>query len=449
MSDTNDQPDSATQPSLLFAFVLFGLGSWIAVNGIYQELPLIAQTAPEGYDIFSYATVAISLANVVPASYLLAVSRLSTASRTKADHIAIIGFVGVGGIGICFLLGKFWDQIYEIAGARHSVPLIGFIFGAGSIDCLTSVLFYPVLQDFEPEAVAAMQLGEAATGLVGALLATVQENTDGYTVSKSFYTLAGLMGLPMAGYWWVYSKRLTVLLQRQVAGGPPSGQSEPPSACEQAKGFEEDPLTTNRLVVFSEDIPYTNGTDAVDGQLPQSPEPSYPRRKKPLNTHVQIWKFMVAQAVLAFLENGLHTTVLPSCFALYPDTQDMVSAAVKGGYGAAALVTILAHFRAPQMHQLSIWGLLYGVSYACGVWMLIVATRDVSVGSRHMGAFNVFVTIVLKCTIGYTKTSLFIRAQEQPNCGKVLRLSGVGVQIGSLIGSLLFFQLGVVSKVFH
>ena len=346
MSDTNDQPDSATQPSLLVAFVLFGLGSWIAVNGIYQELPLIAQTAPEGYNIFSYATVAISLANVVPASYLLAVSQLSTASRAKADHIAIIAFVGVGGIGFCFLLGKFWDQIYEIGGARHSVPLIGFIFGAGGIDCLTSVLFYPVLQDFEPEAVSAMQLGEAATGLVGALLATVQENTDGYTVSKFFYTLAGLMGLSMAGYWWVYSKRLAVLLQRQVTGGPPSGQSEPPSACEQSKGFEEDPLTTNRLVVFSEDIPYTNGTDAVDGQLPQSPEPSYPRRKKPLSTHVQIWKFLVAQAVLSFLENGLHTTVLPSCFALYPDTQDMVSAAVKGGYGAAALVTILAHFRA-------------------------------------------------------------------------------------------------------
>jgi hypothetical protein len=36
------------------AYVTLGLGAWVTVNGVYQELPYIAQTAPEGYDIFSY-----------------------------------------------------------------------------------------------------------------------------------------------------------------------------------------------------------------------------------------------------------------------------------------------------------------------------------------------------------------------------------------------------------
>merc|ERR1711865_246725 len=155
MSDTNDQPDSASHPSLLFAFVLFGLGSWIAVNGIYQELPLIAQSAPEGYDIFSYATVAISLANVVPVTYLLAVHKLSAQRRARIDHAAIALIVGVGGGVTCMLLGQYWDHIYTVGGSRHSAPLIGLIFSAGAVDCLTSVLFYPVLNGFAPEAVAA------------------------------------------------------------------------------------------------------------------------------------------------------------------------------------------------------------------------------------------------------------------------------------------------------
>jgi hypothetical protein len=35
------------------AFVVLGLGAWVTVNGVYQELPVIADSAPEGYDIFS------------------------------------------------------------------------------------------------------------------------------------------------------------------------------------------------------------------------------------------------------------------------------------------------------------------------------------------------------------------------------------------------------------
>jgi hypothetical protein len=45
--------DSSLRGDLSAAFVVLGLGAWITVNGVYQELPIIAQTAPEGYDIFS------------------------------------------------------------------------------------------------------------------------------------------------------------------------------------------------------------------------------------------------------------------------------------------------------------------------------------------------------------------------------------------------------------
>lgn len=53
------------------AFVVLGLGAWVTVNGVYQELPYIAQTAPEGYDIFSFVVVILGVANVFPAVYLI------------------------------------------------------------------------------------------------------------------------------------------------------------------------------------------------------------------------------------------------------------------------------------------------------------------------------------------------------------------------------------------
>ena len=48
------------------AFVGMGLGSWIAVNGIFQELPLISLTAPPAYNISvieSYAALLVAGAN--------------------------------------------------------------------------------------------------------------------------------------------------------------------------------------------------------------------------------------------------------------------------------------------------------------------------------------------------------------------------------------------------
>jgi hypothetical protein len=45
--------ENAIHPEIAAAFVVLGLGAWVTVNGVYQELPIIAETAPEGYDVFS------------------------------------------------------------------------------------------------------------------------------------------------------------------------------------------------------------------------------------------------------------------------------------------------------------------------------------------------------------------------------------------------------------
>ena len=51
--------------------VIFGTGSWIAVNGLWVELPIIVQEIPESWSLPSYLTVIIQLANIAPLAFTL------------------------------------------------------------------------------------------------------------------------------------------------------------------------------------------------------------------------------------------------------------------------------------------------------------------------------------------------------------------------------------------
>ena len=44
--------------------VVFGIGAWISVNGLWVELPLLVQTLPEGWSLPSYMSIVIQIANI-------------------------------------------------------------------------------------------------------------------------------------------------------------------------------------------------------------------------------------------------------------------------------------------------------------------------------------------------------------------------------------------------
>lgn len=54
----------------LFA-VFFGLGTWVGVNGIYVQLPLLVKTAPEGWSLSTYMVIVVQFANLGPILYTL------------------------------------------------------------------------------------------------------------------------------------------------------------------------------------------------------------------------------------------------------------------------------------------------------------------------------------------------------------------------------------------
>lgn len=51
--------------------LMFGLGAWIGVNGIYVQLPLLVNKAPEGWSLPAHMVMLVQFANLGPILYTL------------------------------------------------------------------------------------------------------------------------------------------------------------------------------------------------------------------------------------------------------------------------------------------------------------------------------------------------------------------------------------------
>ena len=49
--------------------ILFGVSSWISINGLWVELPLLVNRLPESWSLASYLSVIVQIANLGPITY--------------------------------------------------------------------------------------------------------------------------------------------------------------------------------------------------------------------------------------------------------------------------------------------------------------------------------------------------------------------------------------------
>jgi hypothetical protein len=79
------------------AFFPFGLGAWIAINGLFAELPIYAVRAPEGWAIAAQMSLAVQAANLAPLLWICVQRQLSRQGSRRAGAAggAAHGAVGV------------------------------------------------------------------------------------------------------------------------------------------------------------------------------------------------------------------------------------------------------------------------------------------------------------------------------------------------------------------
>nr|XP_020473394.1 solute carrier family 52, riboflavin transporter, member 3 [Monopterus albus] len=148
----------------------FGLGSWVAVNGLWVELPLIVNTLPEGWELPSYLTVIIQLA--FPGLLIVTLTHKFCPGHLK-DHVVIYFILSIGVLS-CILLIFFWDKTTIVAGASHSTALFVISFFLSMVDCTSSVTFLPFMMQLPAKYVSTYFIGEGLSGFLPAVVALAQ-----------------------------------------------------------------------------------------------------------------------------------------------------------------------------------------------------------------------------------------------------------------------------------
>lgn len=149
---------------------LFGIGSWVAINGMWVELPLIVPEIPEGWYLPSYLTVIIQLANIGP----LFITLMHRFRPGALDERPVIYTIVVLGVLATLLLAFLWKHTLFIGNAVHSVALLSLSFLLSVVDCTSSVTFLPFMMRLQPQYLTTYFVGEGLSGLIPALVALIQ-----------------------------------------------------------------------------------------------------------------------------------------------------------------------------------------------------------------------------------------------------------------------------------
>ncbi|KAM3858090.1 riboflavin transporter 2 [Diretmus argenteus] len=149
---------------------LFGMGSWVSINGLWVELPLIVPQIPEGWFLPSYLSVLIQMANVGPL-FVTLMHRFRPGALNETAAIYVI--IALGTVA-SFLLAFFWKETVVVAGAPRSVAFLILTFFLSVVDCTSSVTFLPFMMRLKTQYLTTYYIGEGVSGLLPAMVALIQ-----------------------------------------------------------------------------------------------------------------------------------------------------------------------------------------------------------------------------------------------------------------------------------
>ena len=164
-------------PSSLLTFLLFcvfGVGSWVAINGVWGELSVLVVSLPECWNLPAVLSVVIQVANVGPIIYTVVKALLTRFSvRQLTIEISAVYVLVTIGLASCVLLAILWDKT-AVVGREHSVALIVLTFFLALVDCTSSLVFIPFMKHFPAVYISALYMGEGMSGVLPSVVALSQ-----------------------------------------------------------------------------------------------------------------------------------------------------------------------------------------------------------------------------------------------------------------------------------
>ncbi|XP_005739826.1 riboflavin transporter 2 [Pundamilia nyererei] len=419
---------------------LFGMGSWVSINGLWVELPLIVPQIPEAWYLPSYLSVIIQMANIGPL-FVTLMHRFRPGTLNERAVIYVI--IGLGTVAT-FLLGFFWKETVVVAGVARSVPLLVLTFFLAAVDCTSSVTFLPFMMRLKSQYLTTYYIGEGVSGLLPSLVALIQGAGVVHCINSTQsvnYTLNIPNGSVTSDlqaqyqpanfstevfFFFLSAMMLVCLGAFLLLNYHPSVAREQPNS-RYTNGVKQ--KTKNRELVEQKPM--------MD---PYRPENQKPRSSFGTGSYSWMEVFYIF-GILAWV-NALSNTVLPSVQSYscmpYGNNAYHLSASL------AALSNPLACFIAMflPIRSLLFMGALTVIGTGVGVYIMIMAVLSpcpLLVNDTSGGVIIVLAWVLFILTLSYVKVIIGVILRDEGHSALVW--CGAVVQLGSLLGAVTMFPL--------
>ncbi|XP_018050930.1 PREDICTED: solute carrier family 52, riboflavin transporter, member 3 [Atta colombica] len=403
--------------------LMFGLGSWIGVNGVYVQLPLIVHTAPEEWSLPAHMVMLVQIANLGPILYTLYI-RYTVWAYDKYIIYALL----TAGTFACITLSFLYDHISFVFGKEHSTALLSLMFVTALVGCTSSVLFIPYMRNYREIYLVSYLVGEGLSGFVPSAVALIQgvgNNPECVNVTKPNSTHLEFM---LAASDPRFSSQMFFIFIGILL-------------CLSFLSF----LSLNCLPVARGErvkLPSSMEMLPTDTTAP----PSYKTNAGWKMPRFNYYYLLVMMAVVCLLGNGTLPSIqsyscLPYGSIAYHLTVTLASI-------AGPLAMSLGFFvKTPEVKLLNI---LMVAILALSSFVLYLAAKSPYPPLQHswMGELMVVSIWIILCgLIGFVKMG--ITTLYRPDPGRGLYYTGVATQIGSLIGAITTFVLVNYTKIFQ
>jgi len=409
--------------------ILFGISSWISINGLWVELPMLVHHLPEGWALPSYLSIIVQIANIGPITYGLMRKCLSS---PPSQHISVILLLVIGCISsLVLVLG--WDLTTLIADKDRSTGLFISVFFLSLVDCTSSVLFLPYMASFKQMYLNSYLIGEGMSGFVPSLAALAQGvSGNPECVNGTMVEVADQARFSTSAFFmFLMVMMLLSLMAFLCLQYLPLTQTE--------KVINNNSSTTNfsNEIVNAANDEYSNVSDDSDNNT----EPVEELTQEENNRN--IYQLLAIQCIVCCLSNG----ALPSIqsYSCLPYGNTVYHFAVTLNAMANPLMAFLAFFlpcnRRSVVYLLTVLG--------CALSGYILATAAYSpdmIGGVTVGGTLVVLTwVTTGALFSYVKVCV---AGMCRNSGYLFSC-GVVTQIGSAVGALVMFLLVNEAQLFE
>ncbi|KAM8776009.1 solute carrier family 52, riboflavin transporter, member 3 isoform 1-T3 [Rhynchonycteris naso] len=448
----------------------FGMGSWVAINGLWVELPLLVAELPEGWYLPSYLTIIIQLANIGP---LLVALLHRLRPRSVSEVPVIFAVLGVGAVA-CTLLAFLWNVTSQVQGSHHSVPFLALTFFLALVDCTSSVTFLPFMSQLSAHYLTTFFVGEGLSGLLPALVALAQGSglTACVNVTETSYATSSP---------YTTSKTSTPQGNDSAPARSPTGTA--PSvghqesrylpanfspfvfflllsfmmACCLAAFFllqrhhrrwktsAEDLLTSQVTLHSIRQLKEDLGPPDTRGPVGSSKDGGHLEEKTAPHSAAQLCFIYVLVAFVNALTNGVLPSVQTySCLSYGPVAYHLSATLSSMANPLACFLSMLLPNR-----SLLFLGLLTVLGTGFGAYNMAMAVMSpCPLLQGHWGGEVCIVTswVLFTGCLSYVKVMLGVTLRDRSR--SALLWCGAAVQLGSLLGALLMFPLVNVWRIF-